>query len=543
MPDVTIRVQPLTGTWETIGTDRATGIWPENVTLSSDQWGSSQASFDLRRDPGSGWPDLEAFTPIEIEVGGLLAWSGRVKETPTRDGAERVINVQCEGWQYHLDDDMYAHSYVWTDMSAFMDMRSVQDAPLGPDALLAAGQVSTGSGILLSYPTGTNQVPGMQVGCVLDLGGNSRAERVTVTWEAWNNGGSGVTATHKFFIRGSDIMRNNQGAGQYDDAWADGTLVGPTTTTASFDRPYRYIQFFLLYAGPANVVGTTDVFARITDLKIYGQAAWESGDQSNLTATDVIIDAMTYTPMLNTFDRSRITNTTFKIPSLTSPQPQTVRQWIDAVNAYHGYLTAVDVDRRIVFQPLPSTPEWEINTNTGGVTFDDAATTSGADIYNRVWVQAQSPNGKAITTRRISAAPGDLNTTNLVARRGFTRTMMLPVSSPLPEDEIAASQIGDIWLGEHQTTPFRGSLTLTGSDALRGVTTGTTVPLARLLTAPRALLRFSDRADPDTGGWGRDGRIASVTYTPATDTAQVAIDSTRANLENLLARLAVVSGG
>ena len=53
------------------------------------------------------------------------------------------------------------------------------------------------------------------------------------------------------------------------------------------------------------------------------------------------------------------------------------------------------------------------------------------------------------------------------------------------------------------------------------------------------LIHFSDRVDPDSGAIGRNGRIASVTYNPATDVATVALDNSRADFDALMARLAI----
>lgn len=124
-PEVVVRLQSLDGTWETCGVDRAAGIFPENVTLSSDSWGPKTASFDLRRDPMLPWPDVLAFTPVKIEVDGQLVWSGRVSETPSREGAESVMSVTCEGWQAHLDDDLVDRMWVHDDLTAWKDYRFV----------------------------------------------------------------------------------------------------------------------------------------------------------------------------------------------------------------------------------------------------------------------------------------------------------------------------------------------------------------------------------------------------------------------------------
>jgi len=128
---------------------------------------------------------------------------------------------------------------------------------------------------------------------------------------------------------------------------------------------------------------------------------------------------------------------------------------------------------------------------------------------------------------------------SLVDRRNFARTQQLQVGSTLPSDGAAAAAIGDTWLTQHVSTPFRGTLTATGLQAIRDRLTGLPVPPAQLLMETGELIHFSDRVDPDTGGIGRNGRIASVSYNPATDVATVALDNSRADFDALMARLAI----
>ena len=90
---------------------------------------------------------------------------------------------------------------------------------------------------------------------------------------------------------------------------------------------------------------------------------------------------------------------------------------------------------------------------------------------------------------------------------------------------------------------MKGTVKITGDRATRDIQSGASIPPERLLRMTGDLLRLSHRVDPDTGGQGRDGRIAEVTYTPATDTAVVALDNRRTSHEALLERLAVVTGG
>src|SRR4051812_40536052 len=98
MPDeLSIRLETLDGQWETVGADRLRGIVPEHFTADADEWGSVTCGFQLRRDPGAIHPDLGAFTPCRVFIDGLKVWSGEVKETPSQDGDDQVINVAGRG--------------------------------------------------------------------------------------------------------------------------------------------------------------------------------------------------------------------------------------------------------------------------------------------------------------------------------------------------------------------------------------------------------------------------------------------------------------
>ncbi len=158
MADVTVRLKALDGVWETCGVDRAAGVFPENVDLGADGYGSKTASFDLRRDPSQVWPDIGAFTPVQVEIDGSgRVWSGRVSETPSRDGTDQIMSVACDGMQAHLDDDLYERKYVHTNMGDWKDQRGELTATLAN--FPASSSVTVGDGaIVLGWPLG-DQVP------------------------------------------------------------------------------------------------------------------------------------------------------------------------------------------------------------------------------------------------------------------------------------------------------------------------------------------------------------------------------------------------
>jgi hypothetical protein len=690
--DVTIRAQSLDGTWTVIGGDKARGLFPENVSLEADVWGSSRASFNLRRDPRAFFPDIGAFTPIEVEVGSKLVWSGRVSETPARV-AQRVINVQCEGWQYHLDDDLYQRTYVHRRLADWKDAREF----LGEDlnVFRTAGQINGSPGVVtLGWPNGAILPAGTQVGIKLDLGPDNRAASIALEVQgvtgAANSSGS-------IFIRGS-ATENYTASGSNDPFTATLATIGTNPNLYEGDFPFpgnsRYVTVGLYV--PNAVTLTGDVMLQITGIAVVTDPGFifAGSSVSKLQASTVVADALSKATGLLSNDTSGIQGTSFLIPEY-APGPQTPRQAWTSVDAYHDWTKKIDVRRRAVYQPKSTSPLFEVGP-WSAVDDDDASANSGGEIYNRVLITGQtgygepfslplgltnpvtdqagigqlsnssadtntagwtvtsgtwtrdtfdfqsapaafqvSPNGSGVfdvwssasadlqplrryrftfwmlaaglatdsasvtvtttpSTRTYSkdfaapllspsANPGwrqysiefiqpanvtdtgytvhvigrglafadvaifdDFQfarvVTTVVDRRGFNRTMQLPISSALPADGVAAGQIGDVWLQSHKTTPFKGSVNLVGDASLRHITTGRNVGLEELLLNTTELLRFSDRTDPDTGGHGRDGRIAAVAYSPAANTATVTIDNSRTSFEALLARLAVIQG-
>src|SRR3954454_15983480 len=225
---VAVRVQSLNGTWETLGADRARGVWPESVQPQADEHGATTCSLDLRRDNRYPWPDLSAYTPIEVEIDGVLVWDGRIKETPTRDGTDgSVINVQAEGWQYHLDDDLYRRAYVHNDLSQWVDTRTISAAEL--TAFTVGAVVTTGGGTAqMGWPQATVLGTNFHTGITLDLGEGNLAETVSYDLDRIN-GGASVTLV----FRGHSLPSANPPAGQYEDVFVSnmGAMASSGTTT------------------------------------------------------------------------------------------------------------------------------------------------------------------------------------------------------------------------------------------------------------------------------------------------------------------------
>jgi hypothetical protein len=683
-----ISVQVAGGVWEVFGTGRARGIVPQAIKLDADSWGSSRATFELRRDPGVPWPDIYAYSPIEIDVGGQRVWRGRISEAPTRDGDDHVIAVSCEGTQFHLDDDIFRRIYVHTKTSEHQDQRSFATADLVQFSTV--GQVTTQNGVVVIGFGKGSQIPGsgqMKVGVTLDLGLDTvGASRVVIDWESPNNAATNANL-YSVVARGSDD--ENTLAGGTDaltfilSSGASGTAAG----TFGSNR-FRYVHIFIQYA---NATGTidNDYQLKIKAVKVFTDTAYESGNLSILKASDVVKDSRDRGALLLSADNSQIQATSFNVPEFAPPDYGTARQKIEAINAFHDWRTQVDVFGRLVFKARPTAPSVEIGEWSGSV-FEDASANSGEDIYNRVVVTGTGPDDAPIAVTRYAgqvsgskqvAIPGivnpsfDTNTTGwtvsagtltrqtgapdtapangqwnigawpcyiemaiagtfqagvtytvairkshflnqyfggwltfgdhadtpdllgrafadwevgyttysvswtpkkktvnptcryspylpnytpgaynvaidsaqlfrsvatLIDQRGFIRTKQIAIEAALTQ--AAAQQIGDTFLANHRAAQLRGSIQAQGMSSIRGLADGRYVHPSALLRMTGERVRLAHRTDPDTGGHGRDGTIASVSYDHDARSVSVEIDNRRSNFEALLSRLAVVTG-
>ncbi len=176
-----------------------------------------------------------------------------------------------------------------------------------------------------------------------------------------------------------------------------------------------------------------------------------------------------------------------------------------------------------------------------------ALTTSWA-TFSAVWTPTANRSSAklylyALTTGgyvKVDAVSVYAARPTIVEKAGFQRTKVIDASFMLTD--AAAERIADTYLSGHKTSPFKGRRTLAGPRAVRNSLTGQYEGLERLLLRYGQPLMDTTAIDPDTGLPGRAGRIASVSYKPATDTATVELDNSRANFEALLERAGLVIG-
>ncbi len=287
-----VRLKTLEGRWEQVGRDRLSNIYPEGIQATANEHGSDTCRFSLRRDPGGEYPDLAAFTPCEILRNGVVVWSGRVWETPTKEGADSAISVEGRGWQYHLDDHLYAFPYARITMD-FKDVREQLEALLG--YFTASGQVVASNGsVSIGWSKDTVIALQEYVGVVYDLGPEYEKFWPDFYIEFTN---FAVDPNINVYVRAHNIPEPLAVGADYTDLYFNGvpsinaqggTIKQPMTASV----PRRYISVFMEYAGGGGTFGQ-DNMVQIKQFSVYGKPQYrDMVDQSYLLASDLMQDAI-----------------------------------------------------------------------------------------------------------------------------------------------------------------------------------------------------------------------------------------------------------
>lgn len=504
---IAVRVQVLEGVWEQIGVDRLRGIMPENVQLSANEWGPDQCSFTLKGPPGMVRADLTAWTPIEVEVAGQVVWDGRIKETPTQDATgARSFNVQAEGWQYHLDDDVYMAAYVRSNLSEWQDVRSSVLAYL--PSFTATPQVNGGT---LQWANGTSTTLNECVGLLLDCGADPAgwAKRISVDWKSFADSSLQLTSRCAdsptvFTVAGGAVSGTNMDIAISTTA----PTSGSSTQSGTFANARRYVSVFV-YRNAAGGAVAADYGVTITGIRLYRDTAYESGNASVLKADTIIKDAAAKGAPLLSADLSGVQVGTFTI-SEHAPGRVSSREAWQGANAYENYDTRVEVGLLPVFRPRPTAALYEIG-EWAGANFQDASVNSGQDIYNRAITEGTGPDGASLTAERSS---GDVSLSS----------PLLPITSPqFANGEFEVDVAG--WTGS--TTPTRTTTAgefISGSAGLKWVgaddaTLRYAFPVGTFQAGTTYVIQALAKAS--VGGVGWKARFGVTPTTPGADWAAV----------------------
>jgi len=269
--DAAVRFQTLDGVWETCGVDRLRGVSPEGLKMEANNWGADTASFDLKRDPGGLWPDIAAFTPVEIEVGGVLVWDGFISQTPTTESDGGSINVQCKGWQYHLDDDSFERIWVATKPSDWRDIREYQAH--SPRIYRPGATVNIGDGsVVLGWPASSTAQQFTYAAIVFDAGPENTIAAAAVNWQVEAAAGAtnlGSSANMKVYARASNSLTTLHST---TSIAINGVAMGGLGTQSgnqggTFSTPSRYVLVGMQFEGTTNAT-TSDFMVKFTNLSL-----------------------------------------------------------------------------------------------------------------------------------------------------------------------------------------------------------------------------------------------------------------------------------
>ena len=486
--DAVVRLQTLSSQWETCGSDRLRGIVPEGIQLQANAYGPDTASFTLRRDPSAIWPDLQAFTPVEIEIGGVVVWDGFINQTPTTDSEGGSVGINCKGWQYHLDDDSFEKTWIHSSLPDWKPISSFTN--YDPTRFPPTSAVTVGDGaITLGWGTGNFIVNNTFSAIVLDLGPDNKATGLSVSWEVPD---TGVTGSVTNSTSGNIKVFGRAGSGVAslatvsNDAWSSSYMKAnkdTCTLSGAFPTPARYVMVALGFVGSTTpsgssvnysikikeIIVTTDstvtranypqktISPQTPTYPATGQVTlatstahgfavddWVSvasvlpvgynqtykvlavpssttftvstsvtgnttssgfvnkAVQPTVTASDVVSSVLAKAPLLSQ-STHQIEDTTFAIPSVGSIDgAQTPREYIETVNSYHDNIVKVAPgSRELIFKAQPVDPTFSIG-RWGGATFEDASAASSEEIYNKVIVEGDGPDGSKLRVTRYA---------------------------------------------------------------------------------------------------------------------------------------------
>lgn len=455
MADLHVMYQPLGGGWVKLGTQTGggRGVVAESIRLEGDrgEGGCLSASFKLKQDPRWIATQMEKATPIVVMDGAEPIWSGRIAETPMTFGEDDIeVGVNAQGWWQHLKDDCTDREWVIDDLSRFFDARQSAGAVLGTTGLYAAAQVQVGDGIItLMNPNGTVLSTNGRANAALDLGENNLARRIIVTYESSNIAantsltvGCGTTAS----ITDPAHVGGGGGAVIANNAGASGTAtVTPTT-------PSRFVIL-----GLVTTLGHTagaDEWFKITSVKIFTDAADESGNASILKASTIIGETLDECCPNISPDRSRITTTALSLPQFPgSPGWRFAEELIRQANAPHGYLARLTPDPVPVFEYGPIPTDYRFVLGEGQYTLLEPAAQSLHGVANRVITEFEDAAGvrsyaesggleNSLHYSQLSNGTFDVNTTGWSAAAGTLLRDTSPVYEGAGSLRMTSSGIG-----------------------------------------------------------------------------------------------------
>lgn len=403
------------GAWTVVGRGNVPGATFEECVATANRHGPDTLQGVVRRDARRAWPDLVADAPVRLYAAGMRVWSGRVADVS--GSGRNALSVSCSGWQYALDDAALDTMWVYSDLSAWRDVRSLPSADLGVWRSAAFADVDDGA-IRLGWPEGALVRTGDRAGVVVDLGSSATIDirRLSTSWA--RIGGATSARFRSLVFDATDTVTGSAayGAGSLATAtlttlatpWWDvnlGVTASGTYTTAVSGNPYagRYALLYVEWtSGDTTMAG--DLGVRIFDATLYREQStdyFSSG--TTLVASTVVADVLTRCAPTLSSDRRRMGTTSFVLPHFATEGTRSAREVIDQALAYDGATFGVDAWERPVLYADPAGPTISVGAEAE---WDDASVSRADDAVTAVVSEAEGPSGEMLRSWRSVALSG-----------------------------------------------------------------------------------------------------------------------------------------
>lgn len=500
--------------------------------------GFDQCSLTLPRKPSIDYRDLERLATVTLRgAGGSVAYQGRLDTSPRTSGYQLAISPGLVGWQAHLDDDSSAREiYVDQDLSAWQGAsvqrqinilntsRDETDASVSPDA-------STGAPALITQITGpwsrNTLSEGWYDSHAIPIGGIDYAwtKGVTINYSDANWGWQ-VIASDDDLVTSYDTGGNLR---------ALGPGIGNVTVTVG-TRRWILAQCYYNGAGGGNGTSYPVYWTCLTvygrhGLALYGTPTQTSG--RGVLCSDVEANAISrWAPKLSysTDANGTIQPSAFVIPQLRFLDPTTASAIIKAANQYELRDWAVWEGPTYYSNPRGARGRnWRARVGPSGLQETGPQTSR---LFGGVVVAFSDVVG---VTRTVGPPGSNANTTdpglqdpdpaNPANELGIRRWSMMSMGTTTPAGAI---KVGQTFLANQKLADTSGQANLVGH-----VEDDHGVLWPAWMVRAGDTITFLDAHDPVPR------RIVSTSYTDATKTNQVNLDSPPDGLQSLLERLSV----